>query len=255
MTARSGVQYTDGKGWEAIEGFERTWDFQEPEFHADGSIKGFISAEPEMMVYSLTGPGLAIEPYIEGKVTAGFDPGCVAALDWGLWGGITGKLEWKGNDGIPILGKALKKLDLSFEFYNWDRKFYGGVLNACGAEPPALELTGNDIDETVISGSGGNLQTTYTLTNKGNQDMPWSIEKPPFSPVSVTPSTGSLVPGGSTHVTVTVNSPGALDPGTHTYCLNFNNDFEGAIGQSGLGSQDRNVRVTVVTPDFPAPDA
>ncbi|MCF8084643.1 MAG: SUMF1/EgtB/PvdO family nonheme iron enzyme [Deltaproteobacteria bacterium] len=248
MTARGGVQYTVDENWQPIKGFDRTWDIEEePEFHDKGRIKGFVSAEPEMMVYSLTGPALAIQPYLEGNVTAGFDPYCAAALDWGLWGGITGKLQWKGNDSIPILGKALGKLDLSFEFYNWDRKILGGVLNACGAEPPALFLSGNDINVTVVSGAGGNLQTIYTLTNKGDQDMPWSISKPAFSPVSVSPSEdGILSPGASTQLTVTVNSPGGLDLGSHTYRLEFNNDFQGAIGQSGLGSEDRNVRVTVV---------
>ena len=177
---------------------------------------------------------------------------------WRPWigdygGGITGKLQWQGNDSIPILGKALGKLSLDFEFYNWERKILGGVLNACGTQPPALELNGKDINETVISGSSENLQTTYTLTNKGNQDMPWTISKPFFSPVSVEPSQGSLNPGESTQVTVTVHSPGVLNRGTYTYRLEFNNEFQGAIGQSGLGSEDRNVRVTVVTADFPAP--
>ncbi len=253
MTSRGGVQYTVDEGWEPVLGFDRTWDLQEPQFTAKGFVKGFVSAEPEMMVYSLSGPGLAIEPYVEGSVTAGFDPDCVAALDWGLWGGITGKLQWKGNESIPILGKALEKLDLTFEFYNWERKILGGVLNACGSEPPALFLNGNDINEYVVSGAGGNLQTTYTLTNKGNQDMPWSIEKPAWSPVSLSSSEGTLNPGASTQVTVTVNSPGGLSVGTHTYRLEFNNEFQGAIGQSGLGSEDRNVRITVVTADFPAP--
>ena len=151
------------------------------------------------------------------------------------------------------MGKALGTLNLSFEFYNWDRKLLGGVLNACGAEPPVLDLDGEDIAESVTSGGSGNLQTTYTLTNKGNQNMPWSIDKPAFSPVSVAPSQGSLGPGVSTRVAVTVNSPGALGLGTHTYRLDFKNEFEGAIGQSGLGSTDRNVRVDVVPENFPAP--
>ena len=253
MTAKGGVQYTAGQGWEPIKGFDRTWEFNKPDFHAQGSIKGFLSAEPELMVYDLTGPGLAIQPYLEGKVTAGFEPDCPTALDWGLWGGISADFQWRGNDSIPILGSALGELNLSFQFFDWNRKVLGGVLNGCDSEPPALALDGEDIDQSIVLGSSENLQTTYTLSNIGNQAMPWSIDKPAFSPVSVEPAEGNLDPGASTQVAVTVNSPGALDPGTYTYRLDFNNDFEGSIGQSGLGSVDRNVRVEVLPEGFPAP--
>ncbi|MFP4429091.1 MAG: SUMF1/EgtB/PvdO family nonheme iron enzyme [Desulfovermiculus sp.] len=252
MTSRGGVLYSDGE-WKPVKGFDRTWDFDEPTFEAGGSIKGFLSAEPSLLVYNLTGPGLAIEPYLEGRVTAGFDPDCKAALDWGLWLGIGAHLQWDGNDDIPVIGTALGKLDMQFQFFDLDRKVYGGVLNACGSEPPALALEGQDIDQSIIHGSGDNLQTTYTLSNEGNQDMPWSVDKPAYSPVSVDPSEGNLDPGESVQVEVTVNSPGALDPGEHTYRLDFNNDFKGPIGQSGLGSTDRYVRVSVVLEDFPAP--
>ena len=257
IAAAGGVQYTAGQGWEPIVGFDRSWEVEEPKLDfpgsVGGSVNGFVSAEPKMTIYSLSGPELAIEPYLRGSVTGSLDPSCKAALDWGLWGGITGKLQWKGEKSTPILGKALGEMDLTYEFYNWDRKILGGVLNGCGDAPPALGLTGKDISKNVILGSGGNLQTTYTLGNLGNQDMPWSISKPAFSPVSVTPLKGTLSPGATKQVTVTVNSPGALNLGSHTYRLVFNNEFEGPIGQSGLGSQDRNVRVTVLPEALPAP--
>ncbi len=244
MISKGGVQYTQERQWEAIRGFSRQWNFQEPEFNAEGSIKGYVLVQPDLMIYNLTGPGLAIVPNLMGNVTKSFDPDCPDALDWGLWCGINANLQWSGNENVPILGNALAELSLSFQFYHWNRKVTGGVLNPCD-EPPRLDVQGSDINQTILHGTSENLQTTYTLSNFGEQDMPWRVT-PSSTRIHVHPGSGNLEPGESVEVNVSVLDTHTLGLGTHNYRLDFINDFQGPIGQSGLGSTDRTIIVSVI---------
>jgi subtilisin family serine protease len=82
---------------------------------------------------------------------------------------------------------------------------------------------------------------SYTLTNSGGESINWTASKSQ-SWVSLSSTSGSLAPGNSVTVTVSINSnANSLPPGSHSDTVNFSNTT------NGNGNTSRSVSLTVTS--------
>jgi extracellular elastinolytic metalloproteinase len=106
----------------------------------------------------------------------------------------------------------------------------------------ADDLRINPEDNLMSSGfEGGPFSPSdkvFTLTNTGNSNMAWTAVSS-SNWVDVAPVGGNLVPGGTTDVTVTINTnANGIAPGAYDSAITFNNITSG-------NSQTRGVQLTV----------
>ncbi len=171
MTARTGIdgsaslsigaRYENGS-WDGVRTASKSMSATPPTFSGSAglTIRGYVRPAISVKFYSIAGPELGLEPYLE------FDGTLVAgpAIDWDLSAGIDLVVAFE----ISLLGKDLARFDKSFNIwamslasgtigasYNltgtWDLKFYEG---------PSYGL-----HELVLTQSGSNLSGRIDSNN------------------------------------------------------------------------------------------
>ena len=134
---------------------------------------------------------------------------------------------------------------------------YGGVeLNTCDGyvTPPILSIAGDDIVASQPLGETLMLRTDYTLSNIGEKPLPWSVGlQDADKDVWISTRSGELQAGDEVSVAVYIDDSASLPLGTYRNLIQFQNNYSGALNQSHLGSQEREVVINVLAPSFPEP--
>jgi hypothetical protein len=79
--------------------------------------------------------------------------------------------------------------------------------------PPRMESTPNSLTVFHQAGQGANGSTTFGIQNTGGAQFSWSSNTP--DGVSISPSSGSIAPGGTTMINVTVQANNSIPAGTY----------------------------------------
>jgi hypothetical protein len=62
-----GGHYVRGRGWNSVNDFSRTLDFQEPQFALDAEAKFYVKPVISVKVYGVVGPEFSVEGYVKGR--------------------------------------------------------------------------------------------------------------------------------------------------------------------------------------------
>ena len=113
-----GVKHKKGGGWSAPDPkLTHAFTWNPPTFTAAASIKGYIQPNIVILIYGVVGPYFGLQPYL--RFNADF---VLPELQWGLFGGITGKVGVKA----VIFGFDLG--DYSTNVFNYEEKLASGSL-------------------------------------------------------------------------------------------------------------------------------
>lgn len=63
-----GGHYVRGRGWNPVNDFSRTLDFQAPQFALDAEAKFYVKPVVSVKVYGVVGPEFSVEGYVKGRV-------------------------------------------------------------------------------------------------------------------------------------------------------------------------------------------
>jgi len=217
-------------------------------YYGGGSTGAFVGtscATPTWAAFLALVNQLAVA---NGEPTVGFINPAIYSMGKGqnaisyanLFHDITsGNNEWTSS---PSLYPGAPGLDLCT---GWGSPTGTNLLTAL-ALPEALRINPLISIGTVFSGPVGGPFTpavqTYILTNNGSASLNWALPTPP-SWLDVSPTNGTLVPGGAaTTVSLSIDpSAASLALGNYTATLSFTNVTDGFV-QSTL------VTLAVVTP-------
>lgn len=267
---RAGVVYKKGvKGWNYI--YEPpffSWDFINPDLSVEGIIRGFLEAGLQFAIYSAAGPVLGGETYLmlhgslavlnESIVTG---QGCKDGLEASLKAGAAAFLKWELDDELRKFLGSLGLDDLeSFPSFRLDllknewllKHWY--LIGECAADPPFLEIMGDDIAEVMDSTNRISVQRSYSLKNVGGAKLPWNVTYSDDAAISVSPTSGQLDRDESAYVVVEVDTE-KLELGTYRNKLEFKNTFRAPekMTYDPLGSGNRYVEIKVQPPLDTAP--
>ena len=206
---------------------------------ASGTVGGPFS--PGSVLYTLTNPGGVPINWSAGKTSSWVD---LSATGGSLAPGASTTVTVSLNAGVNALAAAT---------YN-DTVSFTNLTNGSGSASRSVSLTINSPGRLVVETVGDLLasgmvggpfspgSTIYTLSNPGGTPINWSAGKT-SSWVDLSAAGGSLAPGASTTVTVSLNvSVNGLAAATYSDTVSFINLTNGS------GDAGRSVSLTINTP-------
>jgi hypothetical protein len=217
----AGILYQDEQ-WSFPKGAEFSRTVRPFESVVEASVGASLTIRPELKLYDAVGPQLPFTGSLDLKASNNQDGdselfkdiACEeGALSIGLFGGLQGTLTWDLKVDSKI-GKLLH-LDKVQEFAevelfdpkSWLLGRWSLPEGACAESPARLEVSGLGINETIVHGEGGILETTLTLRNtSAAEEIPWKIEYVDDGLLTVSPSSGTLMPDGQTTVNVSLDT-------------------------------------------------
>jgi hypothetical protein len=264
---RNGMVYKRGAGgWKTIyEPPFNSWKYIYPSITREATLKGYVEASLQFVIYSVAGPLLGAESYLQlqaNKALLNEDivtgQGCQDGVEASLKFGINAFLKWEFSDDIQEgLQKALEKFgfDKPENLYTfavdllkseWLLKHWY-LEGQCVDDPPFLEVSGEDIDAVVDSTNRITVQKSYLLKNIGKGKLPWSVGFSDDPAISVSPTSGELAENESAYVVVEVNTS-PLELGTYRNKLSFTNGFQATESMpfGSLGSTFRYISIQVI---------
>jgi len=261
MTA--GVVYNESKSSDFTERFDfinesdSSYEFIPPTLTAiSGEVKPYVKTTPSFRIYGATGPAIALKGYAKLAATDAivFSNTCQDGdgISAAFYAGLEGKFKWEIEEHIrDILGNKFTG-SLAFKLFDKEWLVYRkNLVGFCSA--PRMEVTGTDINSSVMLNSGQVVSQTYTVKNTGQTDMDWDITYLYDGVTTVSPYSGKLIQGQSVTVTVSVDTGKLSSISTYRNYLKFNNKYDaGLIKDQPTGSTSRNVTVIVTPPQLAA---
>lgn len=250
MTIKGGVKYKRKKGWRAVRGAEMSRSFQGPTLTGSASMSAYVSVDPSLYIYDLTGPGLKIRPGLNlyGKARADLSSPQCYDLRTSLTGGVMGYGSWVLKGKLAKLLRLKKSFD--FRIFRWEKTLARRRYNPCTNSPSALKVSGTVDDIVMLQNSDHDQTFAYTVENANRApgySLNWSVQASPNDGHIVFGTrSGRLDAGGSTRVPVQLAGTSTLAPGRHTYRLVFRN--VGSRNVDRPTEVEKYVRVHVIEP-------
>ena len=150
-----GVNHKKSGGWSAPDpNLTHTFTWNPPTFTAAASIKGYIQPNIVILIYDVVGPYFGLQPYL--RFNADFVP---PKSQWGLFGGITGKVGVKAE----IFGFDLG--DYSTDVFNYEEKLASGSLTTTAK----ITTTTTSVSTTTTSRPTTSTTQPTTTTTQPQQ--------------------------------------------------------------------------------------
>lgn len=254
-TVRAGIIYNERDGWSTVRSSDSQWSPLKPLVDGEASMQGYISAQPELMLYDAMGPRLDLKANLRFAAEQTLDQSCGLGVDYGLWGGFSGGFAWTVAGTNTKFGKALgvDTFKAKLNFLTTEDKIHGGILNGCGSAPAVMKVEGERISDTVELGSNKSINYQMAISNDGDAPMPWSLNYTSDGILNVSPTSGTISPGEQQIVLVNITNTAGLGIGLYNNRISFNNKYDGGIGKTGIGSTNRFVQINIVPKSIPKP--
>lgn len=227
MSVTGGVKYKRGDGWSTLKAASVNRDFDGPTLTGNANLRAYLSVEPTLFIYDLTGPGLKMQPGLGLNATAIVNvasPQCYD-MSYALVGRVDGDFSWSLRGRLARLIGLNKSFD--FPIFHWSTDLARRSYNPCSNSPSALKVIGDTSEIVTVQYTSQDRATQYTLQNNNASPgyaLPWSIQViPDDGHVVVAQKTGQLDAGASTNIGVQVVNTASLSPGLHTTRLVFKN--------------------------------
>ena len=257
----TGIIYDRETGFDSINNLSPSWEPTYPSLDVAATLKGYIRLEPKMQIYDATGPSLPMEGYLkaqsssEASLDYWLSNECNKGIVTGFYAGMSWKFMWDFN-GKSKIGKMLHldKLEdkTTFTLIEDEWKLKEWSIGGNCVTGAVLEVVGSPIQESVKLYNPQNVITAsnVVLKNVGDEELSWSAVYRRGSEINVTPDTGTITPGGSQNVTLSVDSS-LLSVGLYDNPVLFKNTKKVSAPDSETGNKSIPVTIRVL-PEAPA---
>lgn len=230
-----GLLYNKNTGWSVHKDFSSDHSFIPSSTVVSASLKGGVEMLPVLKIYDATGPAIPQQIYAKMEASYSLERGslCSDIVLRNLIGFETAFL-WDLS-GSTKLGQLLHLDQLEehtrFNIFNGEYLLHSETLyDNCPEyqQGSHLLVKGDGIVKTIDQGYAGNLATTLTMANTGDQPLNWNTSFVPAE-VLVTPSFGTIAPGGEQVVEMSLATAG-LPAGRYQKKVFFFN--QASVGQN-----------------------
>ena len=219
------------------------------------SLRGGLETSPVLRIYDATGPAVPLEAYLKLEASAEtevFGTCADVLVEFLLGGQASFKWDLSGSSKFGQM-LHLDQLEEQTEFAIFTQEWLikrWTLADTCPdyVQGSHLLVKGDGLVKTIDQGYTGNLATTLTVVNTGDQPLSWNTASIPTE-VLVSPSSGTLAPGAETLVQLSLATAG-LPAGRYQKKVFFYN--QASVGQNlpddQFGNTWKSIDVQVLPP-------
>jgi hypothetical protein len=244
----AGVIFNQASGTELVWNHDFGIDVTAAPAQLAGEMKvPYVEVKGKFIIYETTGPEISTKVYHKVKVetTKWQTDGCGNVSNIYQYLGLSLELLWSLEDNY--LTKLFNINAKEWHFgpkYEWEKLLEPPWWPSGCEASTFLKVEGASISLDTVQNNGNIFQTDYVLTNTGNVSLPWRVEYVPDAAISVSPVTGTLLPGNSTTVTVQLDTTNFV-PGVYRNDLAFINAYDETLPDSETGTTQKTIHVDV----------